>query len=118
MIPIYNKSTLSKENTMKTLTTYDEIEQVLQKKFVMILAKSHTCTACKTIYDVLSHNVENLDQVETYVVYIDDMDKFRGDHLIFSVPTVLIFSEGKELLRESRYINYAKISRLIEMFSN
>lgn len=103
---------------MNILTTYEEIDQVIQKEFVMILAKSHTCTACKTIYDVLQYNVENLDQVEIYTVFIDDMDKFRGDHLIFSVPTVLIFSEGKELLRESRYINYAKISRLIEMFSN
>jgi len=101
---------------MTTLTTYKEIEQSLQKDFVMILAKSHTCTACKTIYDVMSYNIPNLDQIETYNVYIDDMDQFRGDHLIFSVPTVLIFSEGKELLRESRYINYDKITRLIEMF--
>lgn len=103
---------------MNILTTYKEIDQVIQKEFVMILAKSHTCTACKTIDDVLQYNVENLDQVEIYTVFIDDMDKFRGDHLIFSVPTVLIFSEGKELLRESRYINYAKISRLIDMFAN
>jgi thiol-disulfide isomerase/thioredoxin len=103
---------------MNILTTYEEIDQAIQKEFVMILAKSHTCTACKTIYDVLQYNVENLDQVETYTVFIDDMSKFRGDHLIFSVPTVLIFSEGKELLRESRYINYAKISRLIDMQSN
>jgi hypothetical protein len=38
--------------------------------------------------------------------------------LIFSVPTVLIFSKGKELLRESRYINYGKITRLIEMYQD
>ena len=58
----------------------------------------------------------NLSEIKN--IYIDDMDKFRGDHLIFSVPTVLIFSEGKELLRESRYINYDKITRLIDMFTN
>ncbi len=103
---------------MKTLTSYNEIEKVLQKEFVMILAKTHTCSACQTIYDVLKHNVPNIENVEVYNVYIDDLDRFRGDHLIFSVPTVLIFSEGKELLRESRYINYAKITRLIDMFQN
>lgn len=103
---------------MKTLNDYKEIEQVLQKEFVMILAKTHTCSACQTIYDVLKRNVPNIENVEVYNVYIDDLDRFRGDHLIFSVPTVLIFSEGKELLRESRYINYAKIARLIDMFQN
>jgi thioredoxin-like negative regulator of GroEL len=103
---------------MTTLTTYHDIQQALQKDFVMILAKSHTCSACQTILDVLKRNVPNLDQIEIHSVFIDDMDQFRGDHLIFSVPTVLIFSEGKELLRESRYINYDKITRLIDMFSN
>jgi thiol-disulfide isomerase/thioredoxin len=103
---------------MNDLTNYDEIKQVLQQDFVMILAKSHTCTACKSILNMLEHNVKNLDQIDIYNVYIDDMDQFRGDHLIFSVPTVLIFSEGKELLRESRYINYAKIERLIDLYTN
>lgn len=103
---------------MTTLTTYPEIKKALNKDFIMILAKSHTCSACQTIHEVLRRNVPNLDQVDIVNVYIDDLDQFRGDHLIFSVPTVLIFSEGKELLRESRYINYDKITRLIDMFQN
>lgn len=103
---------------MDVLTTYSDIEKAIQSEFVMILAKSHTCTACKSILDVLGHNVPNLDKIPIKNIYIDDMDKFRGDHLIFSVPTVLIFSEGKELLRESRYIKYDKITRLIDMFTN
>ena len=102
---------------MNVLKTMNEINEVLKKEFVMIIAKSHTCSACMTIQNVLSQNIKNLDQIEIYNIYIDDVDEFRGEHLIFSVPTVLIFSEGKELLRESRYINYAKIERLIEMFN-
>lgn len=103
---------------MNILTTYKEIDQVLQKDFVMILAKTHTCTACSAMLNMLEHNVANLDKIEIYNVYIDDLDKFRGDHLIFSVPTVLIFSEGKELLRESRYIKYDKVERLIDLYTN
>ena len=103
---------------MNTLTSYSDIEQTIQKDFVMILAKSHTCSACQTLLTSLEHNIPNLKDIEIFNLYIDDMDKFRGDHLIFSVPTVLIFSEGKELLRESRYINYDKIQRLIALYTN
>ena len=99
-----------------TITTYKDIQAVLDQDFVMILAKTHTCTACQAMLNMLKHNVKNLDQIDIYNIYIDDIDKFRGDHLIFSVPTVLIFSNGKELLRESRYINYAKVERLIDMY--
>ncbi len=101
---------------MSVLTTYKEIDEALQQEFVMILAKTHTCSACSTIKTVLQHNVPNLNQIDIHEIYIDDLDKFRGDHLIFSVPTVLIFSEGREMLRESVYINYAKIERLIDLY--
>lgn len=101
---------------MSILTTYEEIENAVQSDFVMILAKSHTCIACKSVLDTLKRNVPNLSDISIHEIYIDDMTKFRGDYLIFSVPTILIFSEGKELLRESRYLNYDKITRLIDMF--
>lgn len=101
---------------MNVLTDYNEINEVLQNDLVMIIAKSRTCSACQTIANVLEHNVPSINDIEQHQIYIDEMDQFRGDHLIFSVPTVLIFSNGKELLRESRYINYAKIQRLIEMY--
>ncbi len=103
---------------MKVIETYSEIKKIIEKDFVMIIAKSHTCTACKSIFDMMNRNISNLDQIEIYNIYVDDIDEFRGEHLIFSVPTILIFSEGKEMLRESRYINYAKIERLIDLYTN
>jgi thiol-disulfide isomerase/thioredoxin len=103
---------------MNFLNNMIEVNDVINKDIVMIIAKTHTCSACQTILNVLEHNVSNLDQIDIYNIYIDDVDEFRGQHTIFSVPTVLIFSEGKELLRESRYINYSKIERLISMFKD
>jgi len=101
---------------MNLIEKYEDIQQVINKDFVMVIAKSHTCSACKSIGGMLEHNIPNLNEVEIHNIYIDDIEKFRGDHLIFTVPTVLIFSEGKELLRESRYINYSKVDRLIGLY--
>jgi predicted thioredoxin/glutaredoxin len=103
---------------MNEIKTMNQAEKVIKQDFVMLIAKTHTCTICNTILDTLKNNVPNLDQVEIHNIYIDDVDEFRGQHTIFSVPTVLIFSEGKELLRESRYINYSKIQRLIDLYKN
>ncbi len=103
---------------MIEIKSYNELDTVLKKDFTMVIAKSHTCSACQTVLHTLEQHVPNLDKIDVYGVYIDDLDKFRGDHLIFSVPTVLIFNKGKELLRESRYINYDKVTRLIELYTN
>ena len=103
---------------MNLITNMKEADQVLNKDFVMIIAKSHTCSACQTILNILEKNIPNLDEIEIYNIYVDDLDQFRGTHLIFSVPTVLIFSKGKELLRETSYSNYAKVHRLIDLYKN
>lgn len=102
---------------MKEIKHYSDIDKILQKELVMIIAKTHTCSACKSIVQMLEHSIPNLHQIEMYSIYIDDIEQFKGDHLIFSVPTVLVFSNGKELLRESRYMNYSKISRLIDIYT-
>lgn len=100
---------------MQTIEKFEDIQPILQKDLVMIVAKTHTCSTCKQIIDHLNKNVKRINDIETYQVFVDDLDRFRGEYVIFSVPTVLIFSEGKELLRESRFINIDKINRLIDM---
>jgi predicted thioredoxin/glutaredoxin len=103
---------------MNEIKNMKEANQIIKKDFVMVIAKSHTCTICNTILNTLEQNIPNLKDIEIHNIYIDDVDEFRGQHTIFSVPTVLIFSQGKELLRESRYINYAKIQRLIDLYTS
>ena len=101
---------------MKVIKNYQDIDTIINQELVMVIAKTHTCSSCQTIAGMLESNLANYHEIESYAIYVDDIDKFRGEHLIFSVPTVIIFSEGKELLRESRYMNYTKMDRLIEMF--
>lgn len=103
---------------IQVIEKYNEIEKIINRDLVMIIAKSHTCNSCSTIANILDNNMSHFDKIDKYNIFVDDIEEFRGEYLIFSVPTVLIFSEGKELLRQSRYFDYAKIDRLIEMFSS
>lgn len=101
---------------MDVLKDYESIEDILNKDLVIIVAKTHTCSTCTMISEHLHHTIKRLNEVEHYQVFVDDMDSFRGKHVVFSVPTVLIFSNGKELLRESRFIDTHKINRLIDAY--
>lgn len=53
-----------------------------------------------------------------YQVYLEEIPLFQGQHLVFTVPTILVFSEGKEILRESRFIDFNKIQRLFDIYLN
>jgi thioredoxin-like negative regulator of GroEL len=38
-----------------------------------------------------------------------------GQRLVFTVPTVLVLLEGREILRESRFIDFDRLARILEL---
>ena len=49
-----------------------------------------------------------------------DINKVKivaGQSLIFTVPTILIMKESKEILRESRFIDFNNIDRVLQIVS-
>jgi len=103
---------------MQEIKSYQEVSDIINQDLVMIIAKTHTCSTCTTINDIIAQNVKYIKELPVYYIYVDDIAEFRGEYTIFSVPTVLIFNEGKEILRESKFINFGKIDRLIDMFKH
>ncbi len=101
---------------MTTITNYEDLNNTIQKDFVLVIAKTKTCTICKTIDWQFKHQIKHYESLEKFEVYIEDVERFRGEHMVFSVPTILFFSEGKELLRQSRFFNFDMINRLIETY--
>ena len=55
-------------------------------------------------------------EIPSYQVYLEDITIFSGQHLVFTVPTVLVFSNSQEILRESRFIDFSKIERLFNIY--
>ncbi len=101
---------------MKTIETYDDIKAIQDADFSLVVAKTHTCGTCKSINEHLAATLYKFSELKAYEIYVDDIDQFRGEAVIFSVPTVIIYANGKELLRESRFINTQKINRLIQAY--
>lgn len=98
------------------INSIDALDSELNKPLTLVLAKTHPCSVCKNTLDYLKAQVPKLKAMNIVEIYIDDHDEFRGKFMIFTVPTVMVYSEGKELLRESRFIDAQKINRLVDMF--
>lgn len=65
---------------------------------------------------VLPQLMELADEYKVKILLIDiDKDPLiRGQYQVFSAPTVLIIRENKEMLRESKFIDFKNIKRLLE----
>lgn len=97
------------------LTQLSDLTTKANQEFYIVIASTQTCTICQHTKGMLDRMTKHTD-IEFDEIDIDEVPSFRGKHLVFTVPTVLIFSLGKEIFRTSRYIEYGQIDKLIHRF--
>ena len=102
---------------MKTIENYQDFQQISQLNLVVIIAKTKTCNVCVPITKKLEQLMLAHSNVPLFQIYLEDVLEFQGQQLIFTVPTIVIFSKGKEILRESRFVNFDNIERLLTIYS-
>ncbi|MDD3106377.1 MAG: thioredoxin family protein [Bacilli bacterium] len=102
---------------MKTIENYQSFLQINQLSLAVIIAKTKTCNVCVPITKKLEQLMVEFPNIPLYQIYLDDVLEFQGQQLIFTVPTIVIFSEGNEILRESRFVNFENIERLLKIYS-
>ncbi len=59
--------------------------------------------------------LEIANQYNLSVIKIDinEVKQVAGQNLVFTVPTILLIKEGKEILRESRFIDFQNLERVL-----
>ena len=96
---------------MESLKNYESILNVINNnKLVLIYAKSYNCAVCDVLLPKVEERV-NRNQVLGALVVIDDVPEFSGQYTVYSVPTVLIFFSGKEVFRQSGFIQVNDIEK-------
>lgn len=101
---------------MKTIKTDETFQTFIKQPLAVIHAKTKQCNVCISVGSQLETLGEKYPSVPFAQIYLEDLPVFQGQHLIFTVPTVVIFSKGKEILRESRFIDFKRIERLFALY--
>ena len=103
--------------SVKTLSDFQSLVQ--KHKAVCFYLSTPECTVCKVlkpkVIDILENNFP-----EVFFCYIDlnNAKEISGQLSVFSVPTILVYFEGKETIRTSRNIHLAELQENIERYYN
>jgi len=103
---------------MKRINTKLDLDLALQNELSIILSKTKDCTVCGAIKERLEAIEGNYPSIDFFEVYIEDFPLFQGQFLVFAVPTVLVMNYGKEILRESRFVQIRNITKLLNNLIN
>lgn len=96
------------------IQTKEHLKQLMAEEEGLILYfSSEDCKVCQAVFPKL------MDLAEAYLVKVAKISvteqmEIAGQSLVFTVPTVLIVYQGKEILRESRFIDLQKVERALK----
>ncbi|MDA3953297.1 MAG: thioredoxin family protein [Bacteroidales bacterium] len=101
---------------INTISSIEELNYSIENKPASLIYFSHEkCNVCK----VLKPKIQNLLQVDfpkIEMFYCDTVvnPEIAAQNSIFTVPTILVFFDGKEFLRKSRNIGIEELRKDIE----
>ncbi|WP_425803428.1 thioredoxin family protein [Desulfitobacterium sp. Sab5] len=91
----------------------EQYEELISKQDpVMLYFSSQNCNVCHAVLPEVLELVEEYP-VEVAQIKVDELPEIAGQSLVFTVPTILMMYEGREILRESRFIDFATLEKTL-----
>lgn len=93
-----------------------DFNKIQQKQFSFIYITTKNCNVCKVLQPQLRKLAASFPKAEFHLIQLDDTPAAAGEFMAFSVPTFLVYSEGKELLRSSRNLDLYEIETKLKRY--
>ena len=92
------------------IASKEELTNMMNKPLSVIYISRNGCSVCHALLPKIQQVMEGFPEAAFGHVTANEYEEVAGELNIFTVPVVMIFSEGKELLREARFIRVDEFS--------
>ena len=75
------------------------------------------CQVCRILKPKVQELLNQYPLFEFLYIDINLHPKFKGEYMVFAVPTIILFQKGRELQRFSRHISVAELETYLERIS-
>lgn len=104
---------------MQKLNKIDDIKKLISnEKMVLLYFSTNDCGICTTLLPKIEKMLLDYTEISNAHVSIDELPAVSSEFSIFTVPTVLLFAEGKEVIREARFISMDMLEDKIQKYYN
>ncbi|WP_019636986.1 thioredoxin family protein [Paenibacillus fonticola] len=102
---------------MQRLYQLSEIKQMIQEhSLVLLLIKTSQCGVCDSIQAKAAVLLESHAKVKGSCVFMEDAPDTASEYLALSAPTLLLFFQGKEVYRESRFVRFDELEQVLQSY--
>ncbi|MFC4404142.1 thioredoxin family protein [Gracilibacillus xinjiangensis] len=108
-------------NFFTELRTETEINHFIQsRRLTFIYISKNNCSVCHSLYPQVHSVMQEFPEIKLGSIVIDNYLMLAGQWSIYTAPVLILFVDGKEYLREARYVPIdsfrKKVQRIYENF--
>jgi thiol-disulfide isomerase/thioredoxin len=93
-------------NAMNELFSIEEIEHFVNNHHLAFLYISKTnCGVCHALLPKIKEVMAEFPKIQMAFVNADDVPNIAGHLSIFTAPVLILYVDGKEVLREARFVH-------------
>ncbi|MBT3281056.1 MAG: thioredoxin family protein [Campylobacteraceae bacterium] len=82
---------------------------IKEKEAIIVYFSGENCSVCKVLQPKIKETIKNnFEKINFLEIKTEDYPLTCGEYSIFSIPTILVFLDGKEFARYGRNISIAQ----------
>ena len=99
---------------MTELTSLTSAEKFIKDhQFSFIYVSRTNCGVCHALLPQLKSLLEEFPSIQLGYINADNVEEIAGYLSIFTVPALLLFVDGKEMIREARFVHMQALQEKI-----
>lgn len=113
----------SKMRTFEELHTIEAVDSFISSNPLSFIYISHTdCSVCHALLPQVGKLMENFPEIQLAHINSAEVEEIAERFIVFSVPALLLFIDGKEYLREARIVHMSqfeeRLQKIYEGYTN
>lgn len=93
-------------STFQQAQSIAEVRQfIVDNELAFVYISRIDCGVCHAVRPQVERILENYPRIQTIQADADAIPEVAGEFNVFTVPALLLFANGKEYIREARFVN-------------
>jgi thiol-disulfide isomerase/thioredoxin len=108
---------------MKEVHTLESVKHTIEtEEMVLLYISRPNCSVCHALLPQVEEVLKEYPGIVSVQADAAEIPELAGEYSIFTVPVLLVFIEGKEMMRKARFVPIddlnQRLSRLMTMFED
>jgi thiol-disulfide isomerase/thioredoxin len=96
--------------------TLEEFATMTQQEFSFVYLTTTGCNVCKVLAPQLEAMARKFPGATFHRIELDDNPVAKGKFMAFAIPTLVVYSNGQELLRVARHIDLLDVEQKLTRY--